>query len=63
MTALSYAVVRADGSVFSGTDFTGQHESAEQMGDWYRRQFPDAVEVQVWAGELADQPQLFEAVA
>ena len=63
MTALSYEIVKASGAVMRGTDYTGEHDTAEQFAEWYRHRMPDAVEVRVWAGELADQPYLVEAVA
>lgn len=61
MSAFSYTITDAAGAVTSGTDTTGQHTSAEAVGEWYRSR--GAVEVRVWAGEPSDRPAMAAASA
>lgn len=63
MSTFSYVIVLTSGDTLPGTDDTGNFSSPEQLGQWWRDRMPDAVEVQVWAGEFADRPVLVGAVA
>lgn len=63
MRTFSYVIVLESGERVPGTDATGNFDSADELGRWWCDKVPDAVEVEVWAGEFTDRPRILEAVA